>query len=240
MTIVLGVDGCRAGWCCVAVDADYGTVVDAFVRCSFREVLDLAATVICVDIPIGLLDRPGQRSCDTIARRILGRARASSVFTPPSRRALSFGEYRAASEVNFQLTGRRLNKQSFNISPKVREVDQAIKPGMMERVREVHPEVSFQSLKDGVALTLNKKTASGRAERWRLLRGVLTGLSRTVTLPDVLRGRCQPDDYVDALVCAWTAVCVARGVAQRIPAEPEIDDRGLRMEMWLPGNGAVD
>jgi predicted RNase H-like nuclease len=42
------------------------------------------------------------------------------------------------------------------------------------------------------------------------------------------------DDYIDALVCGWTAVRVVRGEARRIPAEPEKDERGLRMEMWVP------
>jgi predicted RNase H-like nuclease len=166
---------------------------------------------------------------------MLGRGRASSVFPPPSRRSLACDDYQAASEANFQLTGRRLNKQSFNISPKVREVDEHVKPGMQERVREAHPELSFRSLNEGVAVRANKKTKAGRELRWRMLRGVLDGLPSTAALPDDLRGLCQPDDYIDALACAWTAVCVAGAAARRIPCEPEIDERGLRMEMWHPG-----
>ena len=165
---------------------------------------------------------------------MLGRGRASSVFPSPSRRALSFPDYRAASDVNLQLTGRKLNKQSFNISPKVREVDEAMKAGVQERVREVHPELAFLSLNGGVSVPLNKKTEAGRDHRWRLLRAVYPDLQPTADLPPELRGLCQMDDYIDALVCAWTAVCMARGTARRIPAEPDADDRGLRMEMWLP------
>ena len=209
--------------------------MDAFVRRTFGDVLGSPATFICVDIPIGLLDRPGQRSCDVEARQMLRRGRASSVFAPPSRRALSFGDYRAASDVNLQLTGRRLNKQSFNISLKVREVDEAIKPGMQERVLEAHPELSFLSLNGGLAVKLSKKTEAGRDHRWRLLRAVLACLARKATLPAGLRSRCQADDYIDALACAWTAVCAASGSVRRIPSEPELDERGLRMEMWLPG-----
>ena len=235
MTLVLGVDGCRAGWCCVLVDADGGVVIETLVRATFRDVLGSPATIICIDIPIGLLDRPGQRACDVEARRMLGRRRASSVFSPPSRRALSWADYRAASDVNLQLTGRRLNKQSFNISPKVREVDELMKPGKQERVREAHPELSFASLNGGLAVTANKKTKAGREQRWRLLRAVLSGLPRDAALSANLRGRCQPDDYVDALACAWTAVCGARSTARRIPLEPEFDEHELRMEMWLPG-----
>ena len=199
MTLVLGVDGCRSGWCCVTVDADSGAVIDSFVRSSFRDVLDSPAELICIDIPIGLLDRSGQRSCDVEARRMLGRGRASSVFPTPSRRALSFVDYRAASDVNLQLTGRKLNKQSFNISRKVREVDEAMKPATQERVREAHPELAFRSLSGGVAVLPNKKTHAGRDDRWRLLRAVLLELPPSAALPAGLRGRCQADDYIDAL-----------------------------------------
>ncbi len=128
MTLVLGVDGCPGGWCCVAIDADTTEIASAEVHPTFERVLQSPATLICVDIPIGLLDVPGQRACDVEARRLLGRGRASSVFPPPSRRSLSFAEYREASDVNFQITERRLSKQSFNISPKVREVDGLMKP----------------------------------------------------------------------------------------------------------------
>jgi predicted RNase H-like nuclease len=235
MTLVLGVDGCREGWCCVLVDVDYAKVIEATVLRAFRDVLGSQAAVICIDIPIGLLDRPGRRRCDVEAWRMLGRGRASSVFPPPSRRALSFDDYRAASDVNFQLTGRKLNKQSFNISPKVREVDAVMKTGMQERVREAHPELSFWSLDGGVALDPNKKTRAGREKRWRLLRQVFPDLPAAPNLPEALRGRCQPDDYIDALACAWTAVCVAGATAQRIPCGLEIDEPGLRMEMWYPG-----
>src|SRR2546427_8988622 len=109
-----------------------------------------------------------------------------------------------------------------------------MKPGMEDQVREVHPELAFRSLNGGSSVPLNKKTGAGRDHRWRLLRAVLPDLPPTADLPAELRGLCQMDDYVDALGCAWTAVCVTRGTARRIPAEPDADDHGLRMEMWLP------
>jgi predicted RNase H-like nuclease len=237
MTLVLGVDGCPGGWCAVALDVAADTVGarDTQVLGSFADVLVSPAEAICVDIPIGLLDRPGRRTCDVEARRLLGRGRASSVFAPPSRRALAFDDYVGASETNFQLTGRHLNKQSFNIAAKVREVDEAMKSGMQGRVLEVHPELCFQALNGHAVSRVNKKTTAGREARWRLLRTVFPDLGPNPTLPVQLKGLCGADDYVDALVCAWTAACVARGVGRRIPSEPEMDEPGLRMEMWLPG-----
>lgn len=237
MKLVLGVDGCPGGWCVVALDVSAAStrVVESRVFGDFTEVLESSADVICVDIPIGLLDRPGQRTCDVEARRMLGQGRASSVFPAPSRRALAFDNYESASRTNFELTGRHLNRQSFNVAPKVREVDEAMKAGMQDRVREVHPELCLWALNGRAAMRLNKKMTAGRETRWRVLRRVFEGLGPNPILPPELKGLCAADDYVDALVAAWTAACVARSEARRIPAEPEVDERGLRMEMWLPG-----
>jgi len=165
---------------------------------------------------------------------MLGRGRASSVFPPPSRRSLSFDDYREVSEVNFKLTERRLSKQSLHISPKVRQVDDAIKPVMQGRVREVHPELAFWALNGQAAMRVNKTRREGREERWRLLRAALADLCETPALPAALGGKCGVDDYVDSLVCAWTAACISRGDAQSFPLEPERDERRLRMEMWMP------
>ncbi len=253
MTLVLGVDGCKGGWCAVSVEvSDPGCrLLGAVTYRSFEEILESAATIICVDIPIGLLDGPGHRTCDVEARRLLGRG-WPRVFPPPSRAVLADKElasfflgapvglggvrrlHRRACEVNEEATGVMINLQSFYIAPKVYRVDSLMTPTLQKRVLEVHPEVCFWALNGGSALNSNKKTATGRRERWRLLRRVLSGLTREASLPAGIRGRCNTDDYVDALVCAWTAACVLRGTASRVPADPPADGRGLRMEMWHP------
>ncbi|MGH8614797.1 MAG: DUF429 domain-containing protein, partial [Gammaproteobacteria bacterium] len=91
-----GVDGCRGGWFVVLFHrtrASPGLADLRFVLCrSFSELVNLREnpSPIALDIPIGLLDQaqPGGRSCDRAARALLGRGRASSVFTPPTRAAL--------------------------------------------------------------------------------------------------------------------------------------------------------
>jgi predicted RNase H-like nuclease len=40
-----------------------------------------------------------------------------------------------------------------------------------------------------------------------------------------------PDDLLDAVAAAWTARRLVEGVAERLPAEPAVDRRGLRMEI---------
>ncbi len=236
MTLVLGLDGCPAGWCGVMIDAHDGAAValPPVIFPTFADALATGAGVVAIDIPIGLLDRPGGRACDYEARRLLGRPAASSVFPPPSRRACQIPDYRQASAVNFQLTGRHLTKQSFYIAAKIREVDEEIRPGLQERVYEVHPELCFRALHGGNPLANNKKRLAGRLERWSLLRRVLPGLPEQAPFPRELPGRCGLDDYVDAIVAAWTALCISRGLAQSVLEHPGQDARGLRMEIWFP------
>jgi predicted RNase H-like nuclease len=235
MTLVLGLDGCPAGWCGVTIDARDGCAValPQTVFPTFADALATEAAVIAIDIPIGLLDVPGGRGCDVEARRLLGPPRASSVFPAPSRRASAVVDYREACDINFELTGRRLSRQVHNIVPKIREVDQEMKPDLQERVFEVHPEVCFWALSLG-PLAHPKKRLAGRLERWSLLRSVLPGLPGQPPVPREMPQRCGVDDYVDALVCAWTALCLFEGRAKRVPLTPDVDERGLRMEIWFP------
>lgn len=239
MTYVYGLDGCRGGWCAVRLDIDgqHITARDPQVL-PFANVLGTDAAAIAIDIPIGLLDVPGARGCDTEARQLLGRPRASSVFPAPSRKVLSLcsepDNYRRACDVNEGLTGRRLTKQTFNISPKIKLVDDEMTPALQDRVREVHPELCFWALNDRRAMTYNKKRSAGRNERWAILRKLIPGLPAEPQLPPDIKPACAMDDYVDALVAAWTAARIVRRTATRIPAEPALDERGLRMEMWYP------
>jgi len=235
MTFVVGVDGCPGGWCCVAIEAKGGRcqVGDPRVYPSFAEAMAASAGVICVDIPIGLLDRRGQRECDVQARRLLGKKRGS-VFPSPSRAALKASDYREACDINEALTGKRLTIQSFNITPKIRQVDERLSPQSQGRVLEVHPELCFWALNACSPVMSKKSSVAGRIERWEILRRYLPALAPSPPPRSELPEGCKRDDYVDALVCAWTAICVVRGKAHRIPAQPESDGCGLRMEMWFP------
>ena len=236
MTLVLGLDGCRAGWCAVMIEVRDGSALALApaVYSTFADALRTEARVVGVDIPIGLLDVPGQRTCDHEARRLLGRPGSSSVFPPPSRRASAVREYWEASAVNLDVTGSRLTRQSFNIAPKICEVDEEMSPGLQTRIYEVHPELCFWSLNCGERLNHKKKHKAGRAERWALLHAVLQHLPAAPPAPRDMPDGCAVDDYLDALAAAWTALCVFEGRAQRVPLSPQKDARGLRMEIWYP------
>ena len=237
MTLLLGLDGCRKGWCGVMIDASDGAALalPPVLFPTFADALATEAAVIAIDIPIGLLDIPGGRGCDREARSLLGPPRASSVFPAPSRRACAVRDYGEASDINFQLTGRRHTKQSHNIAPKIREVDKQMKPHLQRRVHEVHPELCFWSLNGAGPLAYPKKRLAGRFERWPLLRRVLPSLPGRPPAPREMPEGCSVDDYIDATVAAWTALCISRRRARLIPEHPATDVHGLRMEIWFPG-----
>lgn len=235
MTLVLGVDGCPGGWCCVPIRtgaADPEVLPSTVLGC-FGEVLAFPAEIICADIPIGLRCGERRRECDAEARSMLG-AKWSSVFDPPCRHALHRYDHRSASLANKGCTTRGLSIQAFGIMPKIREVDAVIYPHLQDRVKEIHPELCFAAINGGVPMASKKSRVAGRMERWETLRPYFRRLPAEPPKPSDFVDRCQPDDYIDALVAAWTAVCILRRKACRIPKNPEVDDPDLRMEMWYP------
>jgi predicted RNase H-like nuclease len=237
-TWTAGVDGCRTGWVVLLAGfraSDARPVQLAWRVCAhFDEVLALPErpVVIAVDMPIGLLERaaPGGRACDRAARGLLGRPRASSVFSPPTRPALVNDGYADAMARN----GAGMSKEAYNILPKIRELDGLLTRHAQARVFEAHPELAFRALA-GHPMRHNKKTPAGRRERLGWLRTVFGA-----AFSDPLRvrlelgaGKVALDDVIDAYVLAHAARRIQTGQASRLPqGPPPIDARGLRMEIW--------
>ena len=230
---VAGVDGCPGGWVVVVWDTEAATLTPS-VSWSFAELVSTHAnvTVIGIDMPIGLAEGY-VRGAERAARRFIG-PRRSSVFPVPDRRLLGAGPYAETLVLARALTGKGLSRQAHAILPKIAEVDAVMTPALQRRIVEVHPEVSFAAMAGpGRHLAHPKKTAAGFAERRELLEVALgvpiwdRAEARTVARP------AGADDVLDAAAAAWSAARFARGVAGRLPdiAEPEIDTRGLRMEI---------
>lgn len=218
---VVGIDGCQGGW--VAVTLVDGRVEEVAVVARLAELLGPEAgtdrdadaepaggpyDAIAIDMPIGLLDVA--RDADTAARELLPR-RASSVFgAPPAAvveavRARQLNDHAAASALAAEVTGTGLSIQTWRLVPKIIEVDDLLRAGA--RPLEVHPEVAF-TVVVGEVLP-RKRSWAGAATR----RAVLERLG--VELPDRFVGDelTEPDDVLDAAICAW----VADGVAQGAP-----------------------
>ena len=196
------------------------------------------AQLMLIDIPIGLRERGAeQRWCEPLARQWL-KSRASSVFTPPLRPALSCPDYATASARNHELSGRKLSRQAWGIAAKIGEVDTLLENHTEARgvLREAHPEILFSVLNAREPLQHRKMRREGKVERRRLLSRIrpetdeiMDGFRRSY-----LKKEVGDDDVYDALVAAVCAeLCLREGVAT-LPPSPELDETGLPMEMVYP------
>lgn len=226
---VVGVDGCRSGWLAVIESAGQ---LDALIAPDLDTILTTTgAVLIGIDIPIGIPDQ-GSRSCDLLARKLLGRLRASSVFPAPVRACLKIGDYQELSSLHKSVDGRGLTKQAFHLLPKIRQIDDSLvrMPEVASRVREVHPEVSFTIWNGGRPMRFNKATPEGRREREQLIEREWPG--QRERLVQGLRGnRFEVDDLNDACAALWSARRIAAGTARVLPANAERDSRGLLMRI---------
>lgn len=233
----LGIDGCRAGWCCVVLDGREGgscrVVPDA------RAVGDLAAAAetALIDIPIGLPESgAGGRDCDRAARRLLG-VRSASVFSPPARASLAARDYEQALVLNRRATGRGLSLQAWHIVPKIRAIDTLLheRPALRGVLREAHPELCFRMLNGGAVMQHSKKRQAGQRERLTVLARWLPAAPALFeqACADWTRRELARDDILDAVACA-VAARAGSGAYLTLPAEPPRDGQGLAMEIVYP------
>ena len=231
----IGIDGCRAGWFCVVLDDrdhwSFRVVSDA---CGVGE-LAAGADSLLIDIPIGLCDSgPEGRRCDREARRLLGRGRASSVFSAPARRTLAATGYPDALELNRQATGRGLSIQAWGIVPKIHAIDALLRDNraLQGVLRECHPELCFWALNGRHAMQYNKKQGPGQQERFVVLEQYFPQCHVLFDQAsgEFLRRQVARDDIIDAMVCAVTAK-VGYGGYRTLPPRPPRDGQGLPMEI---------
>lgn len=241
--VFVGVDGCRAGWFAVFLEEEneddckweialfpqFSFLID-FLENNYRETEPL----VLVDIPIGLKDGgAGERLSDTEARKIL-KARKSSIFPVPCREAVYAETYEKACEVNKLLTGKSISKQAWNIVPKIRDVDLFLvkNKSYREKIREVGPEICFQSFA-GFPMKHSKKKVEGYLERKETLNNVCKLADEIIeySLLKYRRKDLTKDDVLDALAAALTAKQGSKYGFVYVPDEPEIDSEGLKIQM---------
>ncbi len=231
---IAGLDGCRHGWVGVLRNPDVAELRCRVAR-SIAEIDDWPESpeIVGIDVPIGLLDAAmrGGRSCDRLARALLGPLRGRSVFSAPARATLLARDYDDALRRNRSSSPHAIgiSRQCFAILPKIREVDRYVTRAPRRRVVEVHPEVSFAVMNDDVAIVATKKSDSGRRSRLDLLGRRWSPLAST--LADRTPRQCAPDDLVDAMAACWSAERVAFGTALGLPEDLDLDGVGLRMQI---------
>jgi predicted RNase H-like nuclease len=210
MKHAVGIDGCSAGWIIASTDR---VIVVPKLRLDEFE-------LVGIDMPIGLVDGP-PRACDIAARKFLGRA-GSSVFPAPPRAALPHADYRAALAAARSATGRGISKQTFNIMPKVAELDSLIDATNQHIIVEVHPECAFKTLNDDEVLP-SKKTPAGQDLRRRLL-------ADHFDLPATAPRGAAIDDLLDAYAVLWSTQRYQGGNHRQF-GDGQRDPRGIEMRI---------
>jgi len=160
------------------------------------------------------------------------------VFPVPARETLEAADYDRAKWLNRRVLGKALSRQTFELCPKIREVDQLLRRCRRSRelIYEVHPEVCFWALA-GQAMRHNKRTPDGYRERLAVLRELSPGAERAVwSASGVRSGEFGRDDVVDAAVAALTATA---SEFRSLPDEPPVDSCSLPMRMVYADKAAL-
>lgn len=223
--IVAGADGCRTGWVVCRRNAD--GVLDIGVVKTLAEACE-GLSILAVDMPIGFVDVPRPpRACEVEARKLLP-GKASSVFPTPCRAALD-GTTHAEANALSKTLGIGLNRQTFHLFPKMREVDALMRgnKSLHSIVFEAHPELAFMRMNGGKPVLSKKRKPEGFAERLALLSR--HGFDWT---PRTMSGAAR-DDVLDAIAVCRTAVLIAEGRATRLGPEHDRDRHGLPMNIWF-------
>lgn len=228
--VLAGVVPCRAGWL-VASGKLVGIQVfpeEPTIAATFRDIVDAIPTyaVVAVTLPIGLPAKPSRRgrAADVAAREILGFPHAGAIGSTPTRKSLDAKDYEVARKAN----GGQLDIVTWQQFAKIREVDAEMQPYLQRRIFEVRPELSFFQLAEDKVLKHSKDTAAGQKERKALLSKRMPGSERIIQAS--LKG-VRGGQLVDAAVALWTARRIFARAVSRVPADPEWDDNGLRMEI---------
>ncbi|MFZ5516174.1 MAG: DUF429 domain-containing protein [Candidatus Zhuqueibacterota bacterium] len=232
MMRVAGIDACPAGWFAVVCDGQGNWTCEIHENAQALWERNRHLFLILIDIPIGLPFEV-KRQCDSEARKILGR-RASSVFPAPSREAVRAKTYEEACLRNMEVLGKKISRQTWNISPKIRQVDDLLQSDLSARatLRESHPEIAFGTLNTGAVLFHSKKTPAGLGERLRILAAhhsqaekIMNHAAQTFS-----RKVLGLDDILDALCLAVTAMQPPESLVT-LPEFPPLDKLGLPMEI---------
>lgn len=266
--IFLGIDGCKAGWATIEIIPDpklfnskseswdfhlFPTITYLFehyqklgILPDLNSVEENHLTINCtniqilIDIPIGLKESgPIERKCDSEARAFLGPKRGSSVFRVQVRKTVYCSDtYEETSKINYDMTTKKISKQTYYICKKIREVDEFIcsKNSIFDItsvLHESHPEVVFTSLA-GTQLLFPKRTKAGFIERMKIIKEYNNSIESFISdiYKNFKKDQVQPDDILDASVLAVAAKNIfLTGKIKRFPAEPEIDNKRISMEI---------
>jgi predicted RNase H-like nuclease len=217
---IAGADVWKGQW--IVVVLDDGRFDQAFLAPSIEAASAQLpeATILAVDMPIGLPEAGQTRLADVAARNFIG-PRWQSVFMTPCRDLLEAPTHAKANELARAEGWAGISAQAYALGPQILQVQPVAESD--NRIYEVHPEVSFAAA-NGAPLPWSKSCWNGSALRRNILR------DQGIVIPDDLgeAGAAGVADMLDAAIAAWSAARVAHGDAESHP--PRADRIGA---IWL-------
>jgi predicted RNase H-like nuclease len=197
---------------------------------TFAEILDYrpAYDVIAIHCHLSFPeeDTQGGRTCDKLARQLLGWPRAGAIGSPPSRHYLRTGDLDARAQ-------KGLNPINARMMRRYAEVAEEMQPYRQRQVFEVHPELSFYQLNDDKPMQHSKYTDEGVAERRALVEQRIQGIDVTLDGAAALPAGVTARHLLDAAADMTTARRIAARAVERLPEDPEWDEAGVRMELCV-------
>ena len=184
-------------------------------------------------MPLGLSNGEIPRQIDTLLRAHLHKGSKSTIFTAPCRPALYQETYAAANFLNKSMEGKGISKQSWNIFPKIRELDQFLidHADLRSLVYESHPEYCFQRF-NGMSPLSSKHSTIGKEERISILGRLLPAMDLSdfwnhIALAKMKYGTIM--DKLDAMVLSLAAQSWDR--ISYLEKYHEVDDLGIPMRI---------
>lgn len=225
-----GIDGCKKGWLLVKYSNNYSFGVYQNISELIKDNEDLKR--ILIDIPIGLSSKKLERTIEKNLRSEL-KNRHSSVFNPPCREALYEKDYLTAKQKNIEIEGKSFSIQSYNISNKIKEIDEYLRGNPQIEIIESHPELCFKYLNNGNVLLSKKSKYNGLQERKNILFGYDEKLKDLFELIEnnTLRKDVARDDICDAI-----CLCLVNklGSKEKLSFIKDIfasDDKGIKIRL---------
>lgn len=242
---VIGIDGCRSGWCASIAESG-STHIELFGRLKECFEVHWDASLVLIDMPVGLSDGQFTRKVDSRLRRLLKPSRHQSVFTPPCRESLQANDFQEALQINRRVTGKGISLQSWHLAPKIKELDLFLQelPEWNKVIYESHPETCFYFLNGQHIVPGSKKTAAGRDQRLAILKDYdkVAKQAYLDALQEFKRSEVRYDDLIDALCLCQVARMAQSGMLQLLEDEDAFDSRGIpvRIACPLPSNILAD
>jgi len=218
-----GVDGNKKGWS-VAINNNGSVTIEQHPTIMSIFAAHSQLQVMAIDMIIGIPTRPqkGGRAADQVTRKLLS-PRGSVVFSTPCRAAVYAQSYQEALKLSRNASPQQigLSKQSYNITPKIREIDQFLRnsPPPDCQIFETHPELGFWEMNQRLPVP-SKHKLSGIETRKALLESFGFPLHFVQTIDDL-----------DALACLWSAQRQLEKKAHSLFPSPPRDDFGLAMQI---------